>query len=115
MMRTPAMIVGLCLVLVAPAAASTPLDYTRTVLQRARTIVAGNETHNEKLAALSALFGKFLDSDAMAAKRSGRIGRASHPTSRKSSLPSSASFSSEPMWGNCCSSKSRISFMRASS
>ena len=65
MMRTPAMIVGLCLVLVAPAAASTPLDYTRTVLQRARTIVAGNETHNEKLAALSALFGKFLDSDAM--------------------------------------------------
>ena len=47
------------------AQAAAPLDYTRTILQQARTIVAGNQTHNEKLAALSALFGKFLDTDAM--------------------------------------------------
>jgi phospholipid transport system substrate-binding protein len=47
------------------AQAAAPLDYTRTILQQARTIVADNQTHNEKLAALSALFGKFLDTDAM--------------------------------------------------
>lgn len=65
MMRIPAMIMMLCLVLVAPATASTPLDYTRTILDQARAIVADSQTHNEKLAALSVLFGKFLDTDAM--------------------------------------------------
>jgi phospholipid transport system substrate-binding protein len=65
MMRTLAMIVVLCLIRVVPATASTPLDYTRTILQQARAIVGDNETHNEKLAALSVLFDKFLDSDAM--------------------------------------------------
>lgn len=55
----------LCFLLVAPAIASTPIDYTRTILEQARAIVAGSDTHNEKLVALSVLFGKFLDSDAM--------------------------------------------------
>jgi phospholipid transport system substrate-binding protein len=66
MMRTIAITAIVCALLVAPASASTPpLDYTRTVLEQARAIVANNQTHNEKLAALSTLFSKFLDSDAM--------------------------------------------------
>jgi phospholipid transport system substrate-binding protein len=52
------------LLLAAPAKAA-PLDYTRGILEQARTIVAGNQAHNEKLTALSVLFGKFLDTDAM--------------------------------------------------
>jgi len=55
----------LVLLLVAPAQAASPLEYTRTTLEQARVIVAGSQTHNEKLAALSTLFGKFLDTDAM--------------------------------------------------
>jgi phospholipid transport system substrate-binding protein len=58
-------IVAVWLALTGSAQAAAPLDYTRTILQQARTIVASNHTHNEKLAALSALFGKFLDTDAM--------------------------------------------------
>ncbi len=56
-----------CLFVAMPAwaASATPLDYTRTVLEQARTIVAGGQTHDEKLAALSSLFSRFLDSDAM--------------------------------------------------
>ena len=53
------------LVLIAPAQAATPLDYTHTTLEQARVIVADSQTHNQKLAALSVLFGKFLDADAM--------------------------------------------------
>jgi phospholipid transport system substrate-binding protein len=64
-MRRLPIIVAILLVLAAPATAATPLDYTHTILEQARAIVAGNQTHNDKLAALSALFGKFLDSDAM--------------------------------------------------
>jgi phospholipid transport system substrate-binding protein len=55
----------LVLFLVAPAQAASPLEYTRTTLEQARAIVASNQPHNDKLAALSALFGKFLDTDAM--------------------------------------------------
>ncbi len=57
----------ICLFVAMPAwaAAPTPLDYTRTILEQARTIVAGGQTHDEKLAALSSLFSKFLDTDAM--------------------------------------------------
>ena len=51
--------------LIAPASAATPLDCTRTILDRARTIAGGNQTQHEKLAALSVLFGKFLDTDMM--------------------------------------------------
>jgi ABC-type transporter MlaC component len=63
------------LVLAGPARAVTsaaaadkavrPLDYTRTILEQARTIVAGNQTQDQKVAALLGLFGEFLDSDAM--------------------------------------------------
>ena len=44
---------------------ATPLEYTRTTLEHTRTIVAGNQTHNEKLAALSELLKTFLDTDTM--------------------------------------------------
>ena len=64
-MRTVSIALLVWLLLIAPARAATPLEYTRTILEQARTIVAGNQTHDEKLAALSALFSKFLDTDAM--------------------------------------------------
>jgi len=65
MMRAiPILVVG-WLMLAAPAQAVTPLDYTRTTLEQARTIVASSEANNEKLTALSVLFGKFLDTDEM--------------------------------------------------
>lgn len=52
--------------LAAPAWAASPLDQTRAVLEQARAIVVDQQTHNQKLAALSALFRKFLDTEAMA-------------------------------------------------
>ena len=55
------------------AIAAGPLDYTRTTLDQARAIVANSQSHNDKLAALSDLFGKFLDTDAM-----GRAALADH-------------------------------------
>jgi phospholipid transport system substrate-binding protein len=64
-MRKLPIVLALWFVLAGSAQAAAPIDYTRTILQQARTIVAGDQTHNEKLAALSALFGKFLDTDAM--------------------------------------------------
>ena len=64
-MRRLSIIIAVWFALAGSAQAAAPLDYTRTILQQARTIVADNQTHNEKLAALSALFGKFLDTDAM--------------------------------------------------
>jgi len=64
-MRAVSIALLVWLLLIAPARAATPLEYTRTILEQARTIVAGNQTHDEKLAALSALFSKFLDTDAM--------------------------------------------------
>jgi phospholipid transport system substrate-binding protein len=70
------------LVLAAPASAAnsaavahkvqSPLDYTRTILEQARTTVAGNQTHDQKVAVLSALFGEFLDTDAMAREALGQ-------------------------------------------
>src|SRR5579864_4268394 len=65
MTRISPMLLVVWLILVAPAQAATPLDYTRTTLEQARTIVGGSQANNEKLAALSVLFGKFLDTDAM--------------------------------------------------
>jgi phospholipid transport system substrate-binding protein len=65
MMRAiPILVVG-WLMLAAPAQAVTPLDYTRTTLEQARTIVASSQDNSEKLTALSVLFGKFLDTDEM--------------------------------------------------
>ena len=72
MMRGLPIVMLVSLLLAAPARAATPLDYTRTVLEQARTIVAGNQSHDEKLAALSTLFGKFLDTDAMAREALGQ-------------------------------------------
>src|SRR5262249_11438324 len=46
--------------------AVTPLEETRTTLEQARGIIAQDQTHNQKLAALSALLKTFLDTDAMA-------------------------------------------------
>jgi ABC-type transporter MlaC component len=55
----------LWLALSGAAAAATPLEYTRTTLEQARTIVAGDRTHNDKLTALSALLKNFLDTNTM--------------------------------------------------
>lgn len=65
MTRLIPIILAVWLLLATPVQASSPLAYTRTILDQARTIVASGETHNEKLDALSVLFGKFLDTDAM--------------------------------------------------
>jgi ABC-type transporter MlaC component len=42
-----------------------PAEYTRATLEQARTIVSSDQNHNDKLAALSVLFTKFLDTDTM--------------------------------------------------
>ena len=65
MKRRLSVVLMIWLLLAVPANAATPLDYTRTILEQARTLVAGNQTHNQKLTALSSLFGSFLDTDAM--------------------------------------------------
>ena len=58
-----AFVVWLCLA--GSAWAASPLEYTRATLDQARAIVGGDQTHNDKLAALSVLFSKFLDTDTM--------------------------------------------------
>jgi ABC-type transporter MlaC component len=77
--------------LVASAKAATPLDYTRTIFEQARAIVAGSQTHNEKVAALSVLFSKYLDTDAMAREALGRHWSSFTPAQRSSSCPCSTS------------------------
>jgi len=64
-MRAVPILLVCWLLIAAPAQAVSPLDYTRTTLEQARTIVASNQPNNEKLAALSTLFGQFLDTDEM--------------------------------------------------
>jgi phospholipid transport system substrate-binding protein len=49
----------------AAARAATPLEYTRATLEQTRVIVDSDRSHNDKLAALSALLKNFLDTDAM--------------------------------------------------
>jgi phospholipid transport system substrate-binding protein len=61
--KRTAFVVWLCLV--APAWAASPLEYTRTTLEQARAIVSSDQSHNDKLAALSVLFAQFLDTDTM--------------------------------------------------
>ncbi len=58
-----AFVVWLCMV--SRAWAASPLEYTRTTLEQARAIVNSDQTHNDKLAALSVLFAQFLDTDTM--------------------------------------------------
>ena len=65
MMRALPILLVFWLLLAAPTQAASPLDYTRSTLEQARTIVASNQANNEKLTALSVLFGKFLDTDEM--------------------------------------------------
>jgi phospholipid transport system substrate-binding protein len=61
--RLIAFVLWLCLT--ATAWAASPLEYTRATLEQARAIVSSDQNHNDKLAALSVLFTKFLDTDAM--------------------------------------------------
>ena len=61
--RLIACVLWLCLT--ATAWAASPLEYTRATLEQARAIVSSDQNHNDKLAALSVLFTKFLDTNAM--------------------------------------------------
>ncbi|HVM96068.1 MAG TPA: ABC transporter substrate-binding protein, partial [Candidatus Acidoferrales bacterium] len=47
------------------SAAPTPMEQTRSVLERARAIVDNDKPHNEKLTQLSDLLRTFLDTDVM--------------------------------------------------
>jgi phospholipid transport system substrate-binding protein len=71
----------------AAAQAVSPLDYTRTILEQARTIVAGNQTHDHKVTALSNLFGKFLDTDTMGRDALGQHWSSFTPAQQKEFLP----------------------------
>jgi phospholipid transport system substrate-binding protein len=64
-----------------------PLDYTRSILQQASAIVGGNQTHDQKVAALSVLFAKFLDTDAMARDALGKHWSSFTPAQQKEFLP----------------------------
>ena len=86
-MRRLPIILAAWLLLVAPAKAATPLDYTRMILEQARAIVVGSQTHNEKVAALSVLFSKFLDTDAMAREALGGHWSSFTPEQQKQFLP----------------------------
>jgi ABC-type transporter MlaC component len=86
MMRRLPIILVAWFLLVAPAKAATPLGYTRLILQQARLIVAGNQTHNQKLAALSVLFGKFLDTDEMGREALGQHWSSLTPVQQKEFL-----------------------------
>ncbi len=54
-----------CLASSGALAAAGPLEQTRSTLEQTRAIVDSDRTHNDKLAALSALLSKFLDTDTM--------------------------------------------------
>ena len=86
MRRTISIVFMVWLLLVAPAQAATPLEYTRTILEQARAIVASDQIHNDKLAALSALFGKFLDTDAMGQEALGPYWSSFSPAQQKEFL-----------------------------
>jgi phospholipid transport system substrate-binding protein len=82
----PILLVVTLLLTAAPAHAVTPLDYTRTTLEQARVIVASSEPNNEKLASLSDLFGKFLDTDAMGREALGSHWSSMSPAQQKEFL-----------------------------
>ena len=86
MMRSLPILLVFSLLLATPAHAVTPLDYTRTTLEQARVIVASSEPNNEKLASLSDLFGKFLDTDAMGREALGSHWSSMTPAQQKEFL-----------------------------
>jgi phospholipid transport system substrate-binding protein len=86
MMRSLPYVLALWLLLVASARAATPLDYTRAILGQVHAVVAGNQTQDEKLAALSALLGKFLDTDAMGREALGQHWSSLTPPQQKEFL-----------------------------
>jgi phospholipid transport system substrate-binding protein len=86
MMRSLPILLVFSLLVAAPAHAVTPLDYTRTTLEQARVIVASSEPNNEKLASLSDLFGKFLDTDAMGREALGSHWSSMTPAQQKEFL-----------------------------
>lgn len=61
-----------CLASSGALAAAGPLEQTRSTLEQTRAIVDSDRTHNDKLAALSALLSKFLDTDTMGRAALGR-------------------------------------------
>ena len=86
MMRRLLNVLAVWLLLVAPARAATPLDYTRTILEEVHAVVAGNQTQDEKLAALAGLLGKFLDTDAMGREALGQHWSSFTPPQQKEFL-----------------------------
>jgi phospholipid transport system substrate-binding protein len=88
-------ILVICSVLAAPASGANPqttgivgpLDYTRLILEQARTIVADNQTHEQKVAALSAVFARFLDTDTMGREALGQHWSSFTPAQQKEFLP----------------------------
>jgi phospholipid transport system substrate-binding protein len=79
-----AFVTWLCLI--GPAWAATPLEYTHTKLEQARAIVNGDQTHNDKLAALSVLFGQFMDTDTMGREALGKHWSSFTPQQQKEFL-----------------------------
>jgi len=86
MMRSLLSVLAVSFLLVGPARAATPLDYTRSVLEQVHAVVAGNQTQDAKLAALSALLGKFLDTDAMGREALGQHWSSFTPPQQKEFL-----------------------------
>jgi len=95
MIAKVSIILVICALLVASASGASPqntgtvspLDRTRTILEQARAIVAGNQTHEEKVAALSTVFGGFLDTDAMGREALGQHWSSFTPAQQQEFLP----------------------------
>ena len=86
-MRRLALFCVACLLLTAASAwAATPMEYTRTTLERVAAIMSSSATHNQKLAELSALFNNFLDTDTMARQALGAHWPSFNPSQRKEFL-----------------------------
>ena len=83
--RLIAFVIWLCLV--TPALAASPLERTRATLEQASAIVGSDQRHNDKLAALSALFSKFLDTDSMGRAALGKHWSSLTPQQQKEFLP----------------------------
>jgi phospholipid transport system substrate-binding protein len=84
--RNLPVVLAIWLLLVVPATAATPLDYTRTILEQVHTIVAGDQTQDQKLTALTALLSKFLDTDAMGREALGQHWSSFTPAQQKEFL-----------------------------
>jgi len=69
-----------------PTGTVSPLDYTRSILEQASTIVAGNQTHEQKIAALTAVFARFLDTDTMGRESLGQHWSSFTPAQQKEFL-----------------------------